>query len=141
MKRTLAFFLLMFFLPLFTGCSLTTTSTTVSTEPGTTYEYDDFSDLLINSPEDQLTRPETDYYIYFYGEHCYLCQTIKQEALAYIASLETDKVYLVRVSSYDDINEAIDFPGTPSIAHIVAYESVNVEKGESGVLGVLENLT
>jgi len=150
-ERVVAMGFLLFGLMFFTACradtttavSTSQTSTAASTVPLSTEEpldYSGFPELIIGAVQDQLTMPENDYYIYYYGSICSYCSDIKQTVLHKIASLTVDKVYIVLVNTTSDIHGDINVTGVPAIVHIVDHQVESIHQNKTNVLGVLPEL-
>ncbi len=126
-----------------TGCSL---DTTVST-----YSYNDFYSHYIFDKSEQMDMSDGVYYIYLYGPECSHCEKIKQDVLYRLDHIMNYSVYLVAVSSLDDVNDTIidyckinvdpDSPIlTPSLVKIDNHEVVQVFVGENDVISALNKL-
>jgi hypothetical protein len=123
------------------GCVADTTqSVTTETQIGTTYDYSDFSALIISDVSQQMSMPEDDYYIYFYGSVCHFCTEIKQTVLSKIQALSQDKVYIVMIDYISDIHNDIDVTGTPAIVHIVNHQVESIHQNKTNVLALLPSL-
>lgn len=120
------------------GCQVTTTASASTTSH--LYDYDDFSAMQLTNPESQLSQPDDEYYLYFYGLTCYSCNTIKQEILYIIDNLTNIKVYLVETHALADINENIAIDHTPALVHVVNHEVENEYEGDSNVLAIFQNM-
>jgi hypothetical protein len=135
MKRILVSACLVLTLCSFVGCQ-TTTSTTTGV-----YDYSDFSDLIIGSVEAQLSMPEADYYIYYYGTSCAHCATIKNQVLNILHSLANDVVYIVAVSHPADVDPATGVTVTPSLIKVSNHLVVELYDSPSEVLSALGGLS
>ncbi|MDD4070146.1 MAG: hypothetical protein PHF05_06810 [Candidatus Izemoplasmatales bacterium] len=140
MKKTLIFILFIFFVFTMFGCE-NTTSSTINNTDNNGLDYSDFSELMILDPNLQLNMPESDYYLYFYGEQCTWCNNIKIDVLTTIALAKDTKIYLVRVKYFSDISEDIDLGGTPAMFHIVNGEVQEEFEGAYDILDLLKELT
>jgi len=89
-------------------------------KPTTAYQYSDFSNRHITETETQLSQPETEYYIYFYGSTCEHCAAIKQEALSMISAMQNDVVYFVVADSLSDVQDGVGVTATPSLVKVVS---------------------
>lgn len=83
-------------------------------------QYSDFSNRHITETETQLSQPETEYYIYFYGSTCEHCAAIKQEALSMISAMQNDVVYFVVADSLSDVQDGVGVTATPSLVKVVS---------------------
>ncbi len=126
---------------IFGGCRAQTT-TMSNPLPTTTLDLDyaDFPELLIDNPVLQLSMPEDDYYIYFYGRYCGHCLEIKNLVLTTIYWLEVDKVYIVIVDGIEDVNASISVTATPAMVHIVDHAVATVHQNKTNVLNLLPTL-
>lgn len=108
-------------------CALFTFSCAKSASP---LDYDDFSSSFIYW-EDVFKQKEMKYYIYFYSEHCYYCQQIKEKMLKTIKNATTTCYLLVyndAIPIGDEIDQTIGastieqlwFGGTPTLLQIKA---------------------
>ena len=147
MKKIIA----LLFVVLLVGCDLTTSSDptteltqTSNTTTVTTYperEYSEFDDLKITDKDSQLSQIEETYYVYYYGVNCLTCINIKNEVLSKIELLQNDKVYLVQVSSSQDIHDDIAVQYTPTLVEITNGAVVEMYVGAQRILEVLDQLT
>ncbi len=115
------------------GCETTTDSTT------TTYldlDYSDFEGRIIFDSSMQLSMPEDDYYLYFYGPYCQACIILKPEILNAFYDAEA-MFYIVVVTGYQDIHPDIDLEGTPTLLRIIDHEVVEVYVGNTQIRSVL----
>jgi thioredoxin-related protein len=103
-------------------------------------EYSEFSDRHISETENQLSMPETEYYIYFYGTNCKYCAKIKQEALSLIAALQNDVVYFVVADALSDVQEGVGITKTPSLVKIVSGTVRERYETSADVLTALQSL-
>lgn len=137
LKKALLLILISFIL-----ISCDTTITTTETE--NTYpemDYADFSDIAINSVDDQLTQAYDVYYLYFFGPTCSACLGIKNEALSKIELLENDHLFLCEVNGSSQIHDSIDVTYIPSLVRIVDNNVDQIYTGGSNVLDVLNGLS
>lgn len=104
------------------------------------YDYTDFADLHISETGQQLSMPEDEYYIYYYGSSCTHCKTIKYEALNIIANLKTDIVYFVVADSLQDIPEGVNVTQTPSLVKVSNGVAVELYTTADEVLNHLKTL-
>ena len=125
MKRLLLILLL---LPILYGCSVA-------------FDYSDFPEITLSDPNQQLTQPESVYYLYFFEQDCPACNSVKQEVLSKIESLRNDKVYLCEVVVYGSINSNISVNYIPAIVRIVNNEVDAVYEKTSGVIPIIETLS
>ncbi len=132
MKRLLLILLLILLL---TGCSISTDKTT------SIKSYENFSNLIISDPSEQLTQDYSVYYLYYFQETCSHCNFIKNEVLSKIELLENDVVFLIDVHGVNDIAESINVTHTPSIVKIVDHKVEYVKEGPNPVLEVINSLS
>jgi len=124
------------------GCGTTTTIATTTGSGLTyhTYDYSEFSDMMLDDASRQLSMPEVDYYLYYYSTTCTGCNEIKQEMLGMIANLPDVTFYLVETTSYADVNENIHVAHTPSLVHVVQGEVELLVEGSSSVLAAMNDI-
>jgi len=136
--------LLLFSLLFLTGCEMTTSTTTTITRTTVTYldvlDYQDFEEYIILEVSDQLSMPESVYYLYFYQLTCTHCNDIKQQVLHTIKDLEFNKVYLVESPSFSDIHPDISVTYTPSLVKVVLGEEVEIYVGPDDVIDFIITL-
>ncbi len=105
-----------------------------------TLDYADFPGLVLEDPLDQLNRPETEYYIYFYGPHCTSCIRIKPEVLTIVSELTDVKVYLVEATSLADVHPDIPLEFTPSLVQVRDGEVIRIYQNATNILVALNDL-
>jgi thiol-disulfide isomerase/thioredoxin len=134
--KVLVFFSLFFLV----GCEEITTTTTTLTSETISYldlDYSDFGGQFIYNSEEQLSKPEIEYYIYFYGPFCSACHVLKPEILDRFYRAENDVIYLVAVNYSSDINDDIDIRYTPSLVKVVDGEVVETYQGNTAIREML----
>lgn len=138
--KVLVFFSVLFLI----GCEETTTTTTTTlTSETISYldlDYSDFGGQFIYNPEQQLTMPESEYYLYFYGPFCSACHVLKPEILDRFYRAENDVIYLVSVNYSSDINDDIDIRYTPTLVKVVGGEVVETYQGNTAIREMLEEI-
>lgn len=103
-------------------------------------QYSDFSDRHITETENQLSMPETEYYIYFYGTTCEHCAAIKEEALSLITTFQNDVVYFVIADKLSDVQDGVGVTKTPSLVKVVSGTVTERYETSADVLAALRTL-
>lgn len=104
------------------------------------YDYVDFEYLQIQW-EDFFAQEESNYYVYFYSEQCYYCESFKTTILNFI-SISNNRFFLLSYQPGIPINKDVEmtiaatsldgmwFGGTPSLIYL---ESKAVKNNILGV--------
>jgi thiol-disulfide isomerase/thioredoxin len=143
MKKLFLSGMILLFGFLLEGCTTSTTTTSlVSTTTPTFGEgYIDFSDLHITVVSDQLSMPEVDYYVYYYGDSCSHCLDLKPTLLPIVESLTEDTFYFVRVFTIHDVAAGAGVTKTPTLIHVVDGVVVDIYEGNTAIISVLNTLS
>jgi len=123
---------------LMTGCATTTTTTTIKTLGS---GYIDFADQHIWVVSDQLEMPETEYYVYYYGDACSHCIDLKPTLLVIVAGLTEDTFYFVNVSTIHDVAEGTGVQRTPTLIRVVNGAVTEFYEGPSTITPILDTLS
>ncbi len=138
MKRFLIMVVSILMLLFTFGCdNTTTTESTIIT----TNAYDLYSQHYLTDASMQLSQNYDTYYLYYYQLECGGCNAIKEEVLAKLELLENDVLFLVLVTSYDDINDNIAVEYTPSLVRVVNHQVDEIAVGPTNVLTMIETLS
>jgi thiol-disulfide isomerase/thioredoxin len=78
-------------------------------------DYDDFSDISLESNADAENMSNNIYIVYYYQESCSHCLTIKEDILAFADTFTLIDFYIIDTSSVDDIPSVPGYSGTPSV--------------------------
>lgn len=141
MKKLFLSGILLLFGILLTGCTTSATTTVTTTTPTLGEGYIDYSDQHITVVSDQLTMPENDYYVYYYGDNCSHCQELKPTLLPIVAGLAEDTFYFVRVFTIHDVAEGAGVTKTPTLIHVVDGIVADIYEGNTAIIPVLSTLS
>jgi len=104
-------------------------------------DYSDFIGQFIEETDEQLSMPQDDYYIYYYGTYCSACIEIKSQLLDTLYRAKNTTIYFVLVNSYKDIHDDSGVTGTPTIIHVINNEVTESYSGGTSILEMIDQIT
>lgn len=117
------------------ACSETTT-----TSAYLDLDYSDFNGQFIEFTDEQLSMPETDYYVYYYGPNCGACNEIKPILLDTLYRAKSTTIYFVTVFSINDLHPDSGVNGTPTIIRVTDNQVEEFYEGATSILGMLDQI-
>lgn len=103
-------------------------------------DYSDFNGQFIEVTGEQLSMPETDYYIYYYGPSCGACNEIKPILLDRLYRAKSTTIYFVTVFSINDLHPDSGVNGTPTIIRVTDNQVAEFYEGATSILGMLDQI-
>ncbi|HRX91608.1 MAG TPA: hypothetical protein P5042_02250 [Candidatus Izemoplasmatales bacterium] len=119
------------------------------------WEYDNYTHLTLYetmlTQEDEDEEQLQDYIIYFYGDECESCQSIKNKVLRYADKINADStvMYLVNISDMEDeddqLSEFLDEIGrsqlvTPMVVVVANGEFYETVSGSEDVVTLIKQV-
>ncbi len=93
---------------------LVLTLSACTSEPGE-LDYSDFEDHLISSYNQAENDFPNRYIVYYYGEYCSHCITVKPDILEFFNTFEALPFYILNISDASDLSSLEEFRGTPTV--------------------------
>lgn len=119
------------------SCNTTTTTTSEYLD----VDYDDFNGQFIEVPDEQLSMPQDDYYIYYYGQSCQGCILIKDQVLDTFFRAKNTTIYFVSVNSIYDIDPNSGVSVTPTVVRVQNNQVTEIYEAGDEIIPMLKDIT
>lgn len=119
------------------SCNTTTTTTSQYLD----VDYDDFNGQFIEVPDEQLSMPQDDYYIYYYGKSCEGCILIKDQVLDTFFRAKNTTIYFVSVNSIYDIDPNSGVSVTPTVVRVQNNQVTEIYEAGNEIIPMLKDIT
>ena len=96
-------------------------------------DYDDFSDISLESNADAESMSNNIYIVYYYQEACSHCQTVKQDILSFADTFTLIDFYIIDSASVEDTSSIDGYRGTPSVYLFSGGEAIESYIGPENI--------
>lgn len=110
-------------------------------------QYEDFADVTIDTMDEITVQEEDSYLVYYYGEDCGYCKTIKKQVLEFADENDNNiKVYLIESAEDKDPTvivhptTSVPMTGTPSMVTVKNGVVVDINAGPDLILDLIEQV-